>query len=258
MAPRAFDRTSTQLILGVAIVAFLCNAAVSLDDGGLPWEATLAGACTFGVVFGAYYAQKTEVALSIVATLAVLLPTYAVYNAEVPIDNWSIGSAFPLSATKGDVLVGAWKLAPNTSRWDALLPAPGLSVAHLSLLHSGLAVRVNTSEVYHSGLALTDSLTQEKTHDYLLLSSPRKVRRRVESIMLLARVHVRYEVWPKEQTDYSFDLMTAAQIVAPPTLTGELVKLDKGPAIVSLQNKHNLRPFMLDVYKVDWFDHGDR
>ena len=26
-------------------------------------------------------------------------------------------------------------------------------------------------------------------------------------------------------------------------LTGELIKLDKGPAIVSLGNKHNLRPY---------------
>ena len=40
--------------------------------------------------------------------------------------------------------------------------------------------------------------------------------------------------------------------MAPPTFTGELVKLDKGPAIVHLQNKHNLRPFMLDVYKAQF------
>ena len=41
-------------------------------------------------------------------------------------------------------------------------------------------------------------------------------------------------------------------VVAPPTMTGELVKLDKGPAIESLQKKHHLRPFMLDVYKVEF------
>ena len=41
------------------------------------------------------------------------------------------------------------------------------------------------------------------------------------------------------------------------TDVGEIVKLDKGPAIVSLQNKHNLRPFMLDVYRVDYL-YGNR
>ena len=47
-------------------------------------------------------------------------------------------------------------------------------------------------------------------------------------------------------------LLVLAQIVAPPTFVGELVKLDKGPAIVAMQNKHNLRPFMLDVYKASF------
>ena len=248
---RPLERTSTQLLLALAVVAFLCNAAVSFDDDGLPWEVTLAGACTFGVVFSAYYIQKTEVALSIVSLLAALMPTYFVYNAEVPIDNWKLGSNFPLTTPMSKMLVGVWQLSPNTSRWDAMLPG-GFSVSQLSMLSPSLAIRANTSEIYHSGMALTDPLTKEKTHEYLLIASPRKVRRRVESVMLLARVHVRHELWPKEQTDYSFDLQTAAQIVAPPTLTGELVKLDKGPAIVSLQNKHNLRPFMLDVYKVDF------
>ena len=107
---------------------------------------------------------------------------------------------------------------------------------------------------------------------------PRKVRRKTVGIMLLARVPTKFDVWPKDADDYTFDLQTAGQIVAPPTFTGELVKLDKGPAIVSLQaraapshharacgrcvrltrrclgaqNKHNLRPFMLDVYKVGY------
>lgn len=45
---------------------------------------------------------------------------------------------------------------------------------------------------------------------------------------------------------------TAAHIVAPPTFTGELVKLDKGPAMEMLQKKHNLRPFILDVYNVEY------
>ena len=39
---------------------------------------------------------------------------------------------------------------------------------------------------------------------------------------------------------------------SPPTLTGELVKLDKGPAIETLLRKHHLRPFQLDVYNVEY------
>ena len=65
-------------------------------------------------------------------------------------------------------------------------------------------------------------MTGDKSHEYLLLSSPRKVKGRAVSIMLLARVPMRFEVWPKEETDYTFDLQTAAHIVAPPTFTGEL------------------------------------
>jgi hypothetical protein len=98
-------------------------------------------------------------------------------------------------------------------------------------------------------------VTGQKTHEYLLLSSPRKVKGKTVSIMLLARVPMRFEVWPKEETDYTFDLQTAAHVVAPPTFTGELVKLDKGPAIDALAKKHNLRPFMLDVYKFE-FNYG--
>ena len=35
-----------------------------------------------------------------------------------------------------------------------------------------------------------------------------------------------------------------------------LVKLDKGPAIEHIKSKHYLRPFLLDVYRVD-FNFGD-
>ena len=69
---------------------------------------------------------------------------------------------------------------------------------------------------------------------------------------MLARVPVRFEVWPKEVEDYTFNLQTASNVVAPPTLTGELVKLDKGPAIDSIKAKHHLRPFLLDVYNVEF------
>ena len=78
--------------------------------------------------------------------------------------------------------------------------------------------------------------------------------------MVLARVLVRFELWPKEVEDYSFDLQTASNVVAPPTLVGELVKLDKGPAMESIKSKHYLRPFILDVYQVDfnfWLSRGE-
>ena len=72
-------------------------------------------------------------------------------------------------------------------------------------------------------------------------------------ITLLARVPTRFDLWPREVEDYSFNLQTASNVIAPPTLTGELVKLDKGPAIEHLQKKHHLRPFLLDVYNVEYF-----
>lgn len=52
---------------------------------------------------------------------------------------------------------------------------------------------------------------------------------------------------PPTRQDYTFNLQTASNVVAPPTLTGELVKLDKGAAMDHLKAKHHLRPFMLDV-----------
>ena len=70
--------------------------------------------------------------------------------------------------------------------------------------------------------------------------------------MTLARVPVQFDLWPKDIEDNTFSLQIAANIVAPPTLTGELVKLDKGPAMAHLQKKHNLRPFILDVYRVEF------
>ena len=69
---------------------------------------------------------------------------------------------------------------------------------------------------------------------------------------LLARVPTRFDVWPKDIEDYEFSLQTAANIVAPPVFTGELVKLDKGAAIEAMKRKHNLRPFLLDVYNVEY------
>ena len=85
---------------------------------------------------------------------------------------------------------------------------------------------------------------------------PRKVKDKTASVSLLARVHTKFEVWPPDFEDYSFSLQTASNVVAPPTMTGELIKLDKGPAIDHLMKKHHLRPFLLDVYSVEFhFEH---
>ena len=69
---------------------------------------------------------------------------------------------------------------------------------------------------------------------------------------LRADLPTKFEVWPQEVEDYTFNLQTASNVVAPPTMLGEFVKLDKGPAIESLKKKHYLRPFLLDVYRVDF------
>lgn len=240
-----------QLLLGAAIIALFANSAVDRTDDGLPWEVTLAGFCVFGVVFAAIYAKKTEVALSIVSIIFCCVPTYFVHNSEIPANNYELGSRYPLATSQRDFMSGAWRADPNCSRFDKLLPGD-FSISQLSLFPAGVAIRANTTEIYHSGLKLDDPLTKERTHDYLLLQSPRKVKDKLVSIMLLAKVPVQFEVWPQGVEDYTFNLQTASSIVAPPTLTGELVKLDKGEAMKSLKQKHYLRPFLLDVYKVDY------
>ena len=268
------QRTSVQLMIFVAAVALFANSAVDRTDDGLPWEVTLAGFCVFAVVFSAIYAKKTEVALSIVrcaridnivlrslrshsfvlaprSIIGLAVPTYFVHNSEVPCTNWELGSQFPLATDKSGFLEGVWRNEPNASKFDKFLPM-GLSTFQFSLFNPAIALTSNTSEIYHSGLKLSDPVTGERTHDYLLLSSPRKVKAKTVGIMVLARVPVRFELWPKEVEDYSFDLQTASNVVAPPTLVGELVKLDKGPAMESIKSKHYLRPFILDVYQVDF------
>ena len=120
------ERTSVQLMLGVAVIALCANSAVDRTDDGLPWEVTLGGFCVFAVIFSAVYAKQTEVALGIVrcnahvrahsspahlncccahrSILFVLMPTYYVHNSEVPFANWQLGSIAPLAASKGEVL----------------------------------------------------------------------------------------------------------------------------------------------------------
>jgi len=244
------ERTSMQLMLLVAGVALFANSAVDRTDDGLPWEVTLLGFCLFAVVFAAIYARKVEVALSIVSLVAVGIPTYYVSNYEVPANNWMLGSNFALGTSKADLLAGIWALEPNASKFDKMLPMG--SIFYLSAFNPSIALEANTTEIYHSGLKLDDPATGERKYDYLLLSSPRRVKDKTAGIMLLARVPTQFDVWPKEVEDYTFNLQTASNVVAPPTLTGELVKLDKGPAIENLKSKHYLRPFLLDVYRVDY------
>jgi len=239
------------MMLLVAGVALFANSAVDRTDDGLPWEVTLAGFCVFAVVFSAIYARKIEVALSIVSIMGLALPTYYVHNYEVPCDNWPLGSQFSLATDKSGFLEGVWRHHPNASKFDKVLPL-GLSVFQFSAFNPAISLTSNTTEIYHSGLKLDDPLTKERTHDYLLLSSPRKVKDKTAGLMLLARVPVQFELWPKEVEDYTFNLQTASNVVAPPTLTGEVVKLDKGPAMENLKSKHYLRPFLLDVYRVDF------
>jgi hypothetical protein len=76
---------------------------VDRTDDGLPWEATLAGFCMFAVIFGAIYAEKTEIALGVVSIIAIIIPTYFVHNYEVPCNNWELGSMFSLKTTKAEV-----------------------------------------------------------------------------------------------------------------------------------------------------------
>lgn len=249
--PSVLERTSVQLLLGAATIALFANSAVDRTDEGLPWELTLVGFCVFAVVFAAIYVRKTDFALSVCGVLLMFAPTYYVQSNEVLYNNWELGSAFPLATTKEAVLVGIFRQHVNASRFDVVLPC-GLSIAQLSLFPSSIALEANTTEIFHSGLKLDDPLTKEKTHDYLLISSPRKVKDATVGIMTLARVPVRFDVWPSAVEDYTFNLQTASSVVAPPTFTGDLVKLDKGPAIEHLQKKHNIRPFMLDVYRVDY------
>jgi len=245
------ERGPVMLILAVVGLAVLANSAVDRTEDGLPWEMTLTGFCVLAVVFCAIVARQTNLALTILSIVLGIVPTYYVHNYEVPVENWELGSKFPLSVTKGAFIEGIFRGAPNASRFDKLLPFD-LSMVQVSLFAPGIALKSNTSEIYHSSLKLDDPLTKQRTHEYLLISSPRKVRGKTEGIMLLARVPAKFELWPVEFEDYSFSLQTASNVVQPPLMLGELVNLDKGPAIEHLKNKYHLRPFMLDVYNVEY------
>jgi len=250
MGSNPFERTSVQIMLVAAAIALFANSAVDRTDDGLPWEVTLTGFCIFAVVFGAIYAKKTEIALSIICIIVSVVPTYYVHNMEIPASNWELGSQFSLATTKAQMLDGVFRLEPNASRFDQFLPL-GMSMFQLSLFNPGVAISCNTSEIWHSSIQLKDA-AGEKTHDYLLLSSPRKVKDKTVGVMTLARVPLSLELWPEGVEDYTMHMQAASSIIAPPTIVGELVKLDKGPAIEHLKKKHHLRPFLIDVYRVDY------
>mmetsp|Transcript_28849 Transcript_28849/g.70243 ORF Transcript_28849/g.70243 Transcript_28849/m.70243 type:complete len:179 (-) Transcript_28849:763-1299(-) len=150
MAGNPFERTSVQILLVAALVALFANSAVDRTDDGLPWEITLTGFCVFAVVFSAIYANRTEVALSIICIILCIVPTYFVHNFEVPCSNWELGSKFSLSTTKSQLLDGVFRMEPNASRFDKFLPL-GLSMYSLSMFNPGIAIKCNTSEIYHSG-----------------------------------------------------------------------------------------------------------
>jgi hypothetical protein len=42
--------------------------------------------------------------------IGICVPTYFVYNAEVPFSNWDLASNFPLKATSGELLTGGLQL----------------------------------------------------------------------------------------------------------------------------------------------------
>ena len=88
-------------------------------------------------------------------------------------------------AGSGRLSSGPERSAPAAWRpWEAW-PAQTLRYHRLGpcqVYRSGLPLLTTTRvlpayQVYHSGLKLDDPLTKERTHDYLLFTSPRKVSR---------------------------------------------------------------------------------
>ena len=65
----------------------------------------------------------------------------------------------------------------------------------------------------HVAVELKDA-AGTKTHDYLLLSSPRKVKDKTTAIMLLARVPVSIELWPEGVDDHSYNLQVRVRAPA--------------------------------------------
>lgn len=237
-------------MIGVAILAILANSSSVDPEDSIPWEVTLAGTSSLSVCAVAILAKKPEVAYFVVAALVVAAPTYYVYHRNVDVHNWGLGSRHPLKASAADVLAGAWASTPNVTRFDWLLPGP-LTLVQLSFASPSLRLFANATEIWHSGIELRDPATGTKSHDYLLVQSPRKVRREVQALMTLLKVPVGLEVWP-EGADMSMDLQVASGIVLPHLFSTRVLKLEPGGAMDVLQRKHHLRPFLLDVFAVEF------
>merc|ERR1712046_461184 len=112
---------------------------------------TLTAFCVLAIVFCAIVANQTNLALTILSIILLIVPTYYVHNYEVPVDNWELGSKFPLSSSQGAFTEGIFRASSNASRFDKALPF-GLSLVQFSLFAPGLALKSNTSEIYHSSL----------------------------------------------------------------------------------------------------------
>jgi len=237
-------------MIAVALVAILANSSSIDPEDSIPWEVTLAGTCGLSVCAVAILAKKPEVAYFVMGSLLFATPTYYVYHRNVDVHNWGFGTRFSYKASVAEVMSGYWETTPNVTRWDAYLPGP-MTLVQLSMANPSVRLYANATEIMHSGVDLKSQATGAKTHDYLLVSSPRKVKKEVASIMTLLKVPVTLEVWPAE-ADMSMDLQIASGIVAPHLFSARVLPLEKGAAMDVLRRKHHLRPFLLDVFAVDF------
>lgn len=239
-------------ILGVAAVAILANSSSIDPEDSIPWEVTLAGTSGIMVSAIAILAKKPAAAYVVLTCLAVAAPTYYTFHREVVVHNWTFGSRHGVKATTGEIIAGAWAATPNVTRFDWMLPG-GLTVMDLSMSKPSLCLVANASEIFHSGAELRDPETRAKTHDYLLVSSARKIKStgKVHSLVTLLKVPLALEVWPQE-ADTTMDLQLAAGIVRPHRFIGRVAPLPSGAAVDVVARKHLLRPFLLVVDSVDF------
>jgi hypothetical protein len=245
-----FGEYASLAMIGVAILAILANSSSFDPEDSIPWEVTLAGTCALSVSAVAILAKKPEVAYFVMGTLVFLAPTYYVFHRNVDIHNWTFGTHYSVKASGSEVICGYWESTPSVSRFDHMLPGP-LTLVQLSLANPSVRLFANATEILHSGIALSNGPGGAKSHDYLLVQSPRRVKREVAAIMTLLKVPVELEVWP-QSADMTMDLQIASGIVMPHLFSARLLPLEKGPAVAKLSEKHKLRPFMLDVFAVDF------
>lgn len=249
MLKSVFGEYASLVMIGIAIIAILANSSTIDPEDSIPWEVTLAGTCALSVSGVAIVAKKPEVAYFVMGTLAMLAPTYYVYHRNIDIHNWTFGTRLSLKASAAELVADYWSTTPNVTNFDHLLPGP-LTMVQLSLANPNVRLFANATEILHSGIELRDA-AGVKSHDYLLVQSPRRVKREVAALMTLLKVPVTLEVWP-DGADMSMDLQIASGIVMPHLFTARLLPLEKGAAVAKLQEKHKLRPFLLDCFAVEF------